>query len=101
MLLSQQVQCQQWLRAVGHNCSEGFPSPPLHCDSFALEVRRREPISSMVGYLELAYGHSFLSIYYAPDAVHKATTQHQEGEIFIVPMLQMREVSVREVLIVA
>lgn len=94
-------QCQQWLRVVGHNYSEGFQSPPLHCDCFALEVQRRELISSMVGYLELAYGHSFLSIYYAPDTVHKACTQHQEGGIFVVPMLQTREVSIREVVLVA
>lgn len=55
----------------------------------------------MVGYLELAYGHSSLSTYYAPDIVYKASTQYQERGISIVPVLQMKEVRAREVILVA
>lgn len=49
--------------------------------------------------LELANGCYFLSIYYAPDAVHRTATQ--QGETFAFPMLQMREVGFSEVMLVS
>lgn len=58
-----------------------------------------KPIFSAVDCLELANGCYFLSIYYAPDAVHRTATP--QGETFTVPMLQMREVGLSEVMLVS
>lgn len=93
-------QYPQRLRGVGCNHGEAFQSPH-HCPHMALETRRRQPGSALVGCVELANGHCFVSIYYAADSGHNTSTAHREGETFVPSVLQMTAVSLAEVILLA
>lgn len=69
-------QYPQRLRGVGFSHGEAFQSP-RHCPCVALEAGRREPSSSVVGCVELADGHYFMSVYRAADSVRN--TSHHTG----------------------